>query len=232
MPRSVIIFFASLFCLTGCISHDHHADIGKNIYRDTSDHNNYNVRIKVSNDWIEKVRQFDYSRNTKGLLHEFESFIKPDTLIKPEGYHVDRDYGRVLNPMFVNLDGEPGEELICLLAWDVGSPYLGLFKQINGQWYLLYLEDVWMFNTGTELSVANNFSKNKVFFCRHLYGTGTCTYADGYSFYKLINKKVYRCLELVNEASTCGWSPIPNQNVKMNFKFTGDDRDGLMVNYV
>ncbi|SDF22311.1 hypothetical protein SAMN05216464_114130 [Mucilaginibacter pineti] len=232
MPRLLSVFLSALICLTGCAPHDQNIVNEKNIYRDTSDHGNYNVRIKVSNRWIEKIRRFDYSRNTKGLLHEFEGFIKPDTMINPGGHHIDEDYGRVLNPMFINLDGEPGEELICLLAWDVGSPYLGLFKQLKGQWYLLYLEDIWMFNEGTELSVANNFSKNKVFYCRHLYGRGTCTYADGYAFYKLINNKVYRCLELVNEANTCGWSPFLNQSIKMNFKFNGDNSDGLMVNYV
>ena len=232
MPRLLIIFLASLICLTGCTSHNQNVVSEKNIYRDPSDHDNYNVRIKVPNEWIEKIRRFDYSRNTKGLLHEFENFIKPDTLINQGGHHVDPDYGRVIDPIFVNLDGEPGEELICLLAWDIGSPYLGVFKQIKGQWYLLYLEDISMFNEGTELSVANNFSKNKVFYCRHLYGRGTCTYSDGYNFYKLINNKVYRCLTLVNEASTCGWSPYLNQDIKLNFKFSGDDSDGLSVNYV
>ncbi|MFC0519001.1 hypothetical protein ACFFGT_32605 [Mucilaginibacter angelicae] len=232
MSRLLIIFLVLLIYLTGCAPHNQNVVTGKNIYRDTSDHGNYNVRIKVPSYWIEKIRRFDYSRNTKGLLHEFESFIKPDTLINQGGHHIDPDYGRVLNPLFVNLDGEPGEELICLLAWDIGSPYLGVFKQIEGQWYLLYFEDIWMFNEGTELSVANNFSKNKVFYCRHLYGRGTCTYADGYCFYKLIHNKVYRCLELVNEANTCGWSPFLNQNVKMNFKFSADNSDGLLVNYV
>lgn len=132
MLRLLIAFFALIICLSSCRSHNQNVVSEKNIYRDTSDHDNYNVRIKVSNDWIEKLRRFDYSRNTKGLLHEFESFIKPETIINPGGHHVDEDYGRVLNPMFVNLDGEPGEELICLIGWDVGSPYLGVLNNLKG----------------------------------------------------------------------------------------------------
>nr|WP_294944556.1 hypothetical protein [uncultured Mucilaginibacter sp.] len=232
MPRLLSIFLALLTCVLSCTPHAKHADKGKNIYRDTSDHDNHNVRIKIANEWIEKIRRFDYSRNTKDLLQEFESFLKPGTIENPHRKHIDEGYGRVLDPIFVDLDGEPGEELICLLGWDVGSPYLGVFKQIDSEWYLLYLEDIWMFNEGTELSVANNFSKNKVFYCRHLYARGTCTYNDGYTFYKLINNKVYPCLKLINDVNSCGWSPYPNQDVRTSFNFSGDDVDEVGVNYV
>ena len=227
----VLLLLAFISCLVGCKPNSNAIEHEKNIYRDSKNHENYNVRIKVSNSWIKKLQQFGYKRDTKSLLNEFESFIKPDSLFHPESRHIDADYGRVFNPIFVNLDEDLDNELICLLGWDIGTPYLTVFKQIKGQWYLLYLEDIRMFNEETELSVANNFSKNKVFYCRHLNGTGTCTYADSYVFYKLINNKVYRCLELVNELNSCGLSPPLNRNISTNFRFGSDNDDGLSVNY-
>lgn len=232
MPRQLITFIWLLFFLPGCTRHSQTAVKEKNIYRDTKNPDNYNVRIKIPDAWIEKVRRFNYSRNTQPIIREFESFIKPDTIHNPHSQHIDEGYGRVLNPMFIDLDGIPGEEMICLIGWDVSSPYLGVFKQINSQWYLLYLENIWVFNAGTELSVANNFAANKVFYCRHLYATGTCIYNDGYTFYKLINNRVYPCLKLANKINSCGWSSYPNQDVQTTFYFRGDDADEIGVDYV
>jgi hypothetical protein len=79
----------------------------------------YNVKIKIPSEWIEKIRHYNYSSNNKELISEFESFIKPDTLTNPHAQHVSEDYGRVLNEAFVDLDGKPGDELAGLIGWDV-----------------------------------------------------------------------------------------------------------------
>jgi len=190
-----------------------------------------NVNIEIPDQWIEKVRHFDYSRDNKALLHEFESFIKPDTLANPNAKHVDDDYGRIFNTMFIDLDGEPGEELICLLGWDIYCPDLCVFKQIDGSWHLIYIESINTFYSSPTLGVANCFSKNKTFYLRRVYDHGSGIYEDGYSFYKLINTNVYHCLELVNEAHVYGWGLYMNQEIKMSFEFAGDDSDKIGVDY-
>ena len=198
---------------------------------DTTVHKDYNVKIKVSAEWIEKVRHFDYSKSDKELITAFEGFIKPDTLFNPHAEHVAEDYGRVFDPLFANLDGESDNELICLLGWDVSSPYLCVFKEENGTWYLIYLENFDTFYGAPTLYVANNYSKYKTFYFRHVDDHGSDVFIDSYSFYKLIGNKVYHCLDLLNDAHIYGWGLYMNQSVTSSFEFNGDESDGVLVDY-
>lgn len=192
---------------------------------------NDNVKIKIPSEWIEKIRNYNYSGNNKELISEFESFIKPDTLVNPHAEHVNKDYGRVLNEVFVDLDGQPGDELAGLIGWDVTSPYLTVFKKEQGNWYLIYMEKIDTFYESPSLSIANSFSPNKTFYLKRVDNHGSGIYSDHYSFYKLINGKIYHSLDLVNEAHIYGWGLYMNQAVKMNFQFDGDGGDGLLVDY-
>lgn len=190
-----------------------------------------NVKIKIPSAWIEKIRHYNYSSNNKELISEFESYIKPDTLANPHAQHVNEDYGRILNEAFVNLDGKPGEELIGLIGWDVTCPYLTVFKQEQGNWYLIYLEEIDTFYESPSLCIANCFSPNKIFYLKRVDDHGSGIYIDHYSFYKLIDGKVYNCLNLVNEAHIYGWGLYMNQAIKMNFQFDGDGSDEVLVDY-
>ncbi len=225
----------------GCVHHDNKPALpGKNVYRDTTRHDDFNVRIAIPSAWIEQVRHFGYKHSQANLLlHEFEKFTKPDSLFKP---HFDGDVPPerkntgLLNPMFINLDQEPGEEMVCLMGWDANYPSMGVFKKIAGNWYLLYLESFYMFYSGPELYVANSFSANKAFYFRRVNERGSGVYSDSYSFYKLINNRVYHCLELVNEARIYGWGLYINQEVTSSFKFNSsdlntEDADEIWVNY-
>ncbi|HTD99713.1 MAG TPA: hypothetical protein VK668_10510 [Mucilaginibacter sp.] len=188
--------------------------------------------IKIPSWWIEQAIRFNYTRNNIKLLKEFNSIVKPDTLTNSNAEHVDPGYGRVFNVMSVNLDDEPGNELICLFGWDYSSPDLCVFKQIKGDWYLIYREAIDTFYGSPTLYVANCFSKNKTFYLRRVYDHGSGIYIDGYSFYKLINNKVYKCLDLINDAHIYGWGLYMNQAVKTSFEFHGDENDYLSVDYV
>ncbi len=188
------------------------------------------IHIKIPAEWIDKLRRFEYTGKPDRLLQEFDSLIRPDSLVNPHTEHVDTAYGRVCSAMFVDLDGEPGEELICLLGWDVGCPSLCVFKEREGNWYLIYLEKIETFYGAPTLYVANCRSKNKTFYLRRNYTHGSGVYADGFSFYKLINDKVYPCLDLVNRAEIVAWGLYLNQNVKLNFEFSDYD-DEILANY-
>ena len=216
----------TLFCfLFISIIHTAHAQGEGNAYK------NLEVKIKIATTWIEKVRRFDYSRNTATLLSEFQTFIKPDTLYNPHAEHIEEGYGRVLNPLFADVDSDGVEELICLLGWDISSPYLCVFKNNNGSWYLIYREQTDTFYGAPTLYLANNFSRSKVFYFRHVDYHGTGTYADSYSFYKLIGDKVYKCLDLINDISTYGSGTRLSQAVTVKFDFNGDEDDGIWVTY-
>jgi len=224
MRRLFAFFLPLLFCFTACVKYQNKVVANKRI------DSTFNGKIHIPTAWIEKLRKFDYSRNDTVLLRKFESYIKPDTIIDTHVVH-DSNLGRMLNPIFVDLDGDHGEELICLLGWSTEAPSLGVFKEIEGKWYLLYLENIYTFYNAPSLSVAGNFSKNKTFYLRHVDDHGSGIYADSYSFYKLINNKVYKCLNLLNEARIYGWGLYINQNIKMNFEFRGDGNDEIGVGY-
>lgn len=214
---SIVLIFITYFSAD--------AQIDKGVSKDYSIHN------KIPTEWVDKIHHFNYTRNTEGLLLEFDHFISPDSLVNPHIQHANSGYGRVLNAMFVNLDEEPGDELICLLGWDITCPYLGVFKERQGEWYLIYLEEIESFYSSPTLYVANCFSQNKTFYLRRVYNRGSGMYADGYSFYKLINNKVYQSLNLVNQANIIRPGPYMSQEVRMNFEFAGDDLDGIWVDY-
>ncbi|TFF36294.1 hypothetical protein [Mucilaginibacter psychrotolerans] len=120
---------------------------------------------------------------------------------------------------------------MCLQGWDVAIPYLCVFKQVNNDWYLVYKEEINTFYGAPTLYVANNFSKNKTFYLRRVYDHGSGVYIDGYSFYKLVDGKVYKCLDIVNDAHIYGWGLFMNQKVKSSFDFSGDSEDILGVEY-
>lgn len=186
---------------------------------------------KIPDSWIKKATQFGYKKSDTLLLSEFAKLIKPDTLFNPHVMHVDPDYGFIFNSVLVDLDGDNNNELLCLQGWDVYSPYLCVFKQVNSNWYLIYMEMIDTFYSSPTLYVANNYSKNKTFYLRRVYDHGSDVFIDGYSFYKLIDNHVYNCLNIVNDAHIYGWGLYMNQAVKSSFEFSGDTSDGLSVDY-
>jgi len=178
--------------------------------------------VKVPTKWIEKLRKFDYTeKSVIALTKEFEAFTKLeiDTFAPP-----------IFNPVFVDLDGDSEEELLLLMGTKY-TPILTVFKKINRNWYLIFLEHFMEFYIAPELQIANNYSPNKTFYIHCLYERGSGIYCDGYHFYKLINNKVYPCLALVHEAYIEGWGLYLNQHVKMNFGFNSATADEIRVRY-
>ncbi|MGZ3835912.1 MAG: hypothetical protein ACXVB0_20525, partial [Mucilaginibacter sp.] len=144
---------------------------------------------------------------------------------------VDPGYGRIFNAMSVDLDSDGDDEVICLLGWDIYFPALCVFKQEDGDWFLIYQEQIETSYSSPTLYVANNFSKNKTFYFRYVDSHGTGVYEDRCSFYKMINNRVYKCLDLLNEAEGVGYQAKMNEEVKASFEFSGDDSDRVWVKY-
>jgi hypothetical protein len=186
---------------------------------------------KIPDSWIKRATQFTYTKPDTALISEFAKLIKPDTLFNPRTTYVDQDYGFIFNSVFVDLDGDGQDELLCLQGWDVYHPYLCVFKQANNSWYLIYMEGINTFYSSPTLYVANNYTKNKTFYLRRVYDHGSDVYIDGYSFYKLTDNHVYKCLDIINKAHIYGWGLYMNQSVKSAFEFSGDSNDDLSVDY-
>ncbi len=188
-----------------------------------------NVKIKVPIAWVDEVRNYDFKQNNTTLIKAFESFIHPDSLVGSDAY--SHEEGGIFNPFFVDLDGDQKAELIALFGWSESYPTLAVFKQIDHDWFLLYFEPFYMFYNEPELQIANSFSKNKTFYIRWLYERGSGIYCDAYHFYKILNNRVYPCLELINKAHIFGWGLYLNQTVEMDFKFNCVTSDDLFVSY-
>ena len=193
--------------------------------------------VKVSTEWIEQVRRYDYKQANLALLKQFGQFIKPDTLAcASESPHlvkgiVEPGPTGELTPLFVNLDEEPGEELIGVLRYAGCRPMLFVFKLIDNSWYLLYHESIFVHNEEPELLVANSPSSNKTFYLRFLQDRGSGIYRNSYRFYKLIANKVQPCLELTSQARIYGWGLYLNQDVDSRLEFSSTQEDGVAATY-
>jgi len=220
MLRLFIVLAISSFLFISCGHHKSDKPV-------PTVHKGYNFKLKIPSEWIEKLRHYNYKQNNVKLLRELDSLIQPNKIFVPDEDE-DLDTNRyILNPIFANLDGESANELVCLVGWDETYPSITVFKEIKGDWYLLYVEPFYMFYTMPELIIANNFAKNKTFYTRQLYDRGSGEFYDGYSFYKLVNNKVYKCLELPHEARIYGWGLYLNQEVTMDFNVNGGNTDEI-----
>lgn len=196
---------------------------------------------KIPDNWIEKARSFSYKKTESPLvtgiyvrkedsilLADFDRIIKPDTIGKDTS---ESGLRTTFNIMAADLDGDQNNELICLMGWHQYSPSLCVFKQVDNSWYLVYKEEIDTFYGVPTVYVANNYSKNKAFYLRRVYDHGSGIYEDGYSFYKLEDNRVYKCLDIINDAHIDGWGLFMNQSVKSTFEFRADADDELFVTY-
>lgn len=187
-------------------------------------------KIPVPTEWINRVKSYDYKTNNAALIREFEKLIAPDTL-ELHGYGNRGQEGGILNPTITNLDDDGQEEIIALIGWTENLPMLAVFKQIDGQWYLIFTETFHVHYNSPELNIANVPSRNKTFYIRWLYERGSGIFRDSYHFYKLIDNQVYHCLELVNRAHIFGWGLYLNQEVQSSFTFNCATADAIWVTY-
>jgi len=112
------------------------------------------LKIKIPTKWIEKLRKFDYTeKNIIALSKEFEEFIKPK-MLEYDTFDIP-----IFNPVFVDLDGDSEEELLLLMGTEY-TPILTVFKKINRNWYLIFVEHFMEFYIAPELQIANNYSRN------------------------------------------------------------------------
>jgi hypothetical protein len=226
MRRLFTLVSLLLLTIYGCNHHDN-----SNVYSNKHKPDDYTVKIHVPDKWINELRRFNYTRDDSTQLRDFDNIIKPDGPTNPHAQHVDPGYGRVFNAMSVDLDSDGNDEIICLLGWDIYFPALCVFKQEEGEWFLIYMEEIETAYASPTLYAANNFSKNKAFYLKYVQNHGTGVYEDRWSFYKLINNRVYKCLDLLNEAEGVGYAAKVNEKVQTSFEFSGDDSDGVWVKY-
>lgn len=185
-----------------------------------------NIRVRIPDSWVEKVRTLDYWHPSTELIIELEKTVYPDSV-----FNYDSDMKGFLNPMFVNLDEDADEEMIALYGWSESSPVMLVFDRYNDEWFLIYQEPYYMWYAKPVLNVANSFGPNKTFYFRWLNDRGSGIYSDSYHFYKLINGVVYHSLGLVNESHLYGWGKFLNQKISMSFSFNGIMGDEIWVSY-
>ena len=185
--------------------------------------------VKVPETWIRMVKNFDYKSSNTAIIEGFEA-ISPDSLFYPQ-YGNQRELGGIFNPLIVNIDEDHTEEIIALIGWMMQYPQLAVFKKIEEEWFLIFAEPFHVHYSEPEVHIANVPSANKTFYIRWLNGRGSGIFLDTYYFYKIIDGKVYKCLQLINKASIFGWGLYLNQDVESSFKFNTSTSDEVWVSY-
>lgn len=184
--------------------------------------------------WIEELRRYQYQADNLSILQGFERIIAPDTLdgtydLPHEVDSTDPESGGLLGFMFANLDVDPATELIGVFGYHSHDPMLAVFKEIDHSWRLLYTEPFHTHDVPAVLQVGNTFSAHKPFYIRAVLGWGSGVYYGQYRFYKLIDNKVYPCLQLVERSYDEGWET--SREVITRLQFSATDADELRVTY-
>jgi hypothetical protein len=182
---------------------------------------------KIPDSLITKILTLHYTVRDTGLISQLADIIKPDTALKRS-----ESEESVFNIVSADLDGDGHNEIIGIIGYDAYSPLLCIFKHANGSWYLIYTEVIDTFYDAPTIHVAGNYSANKTFYLYRVYDHGSGVFIKGCSFYKLIDNKVYKCLDIMSDAHVDGWGLYINQSVKSSFDFTGNREDALGVNYI
>lgn len=182
-------------------------------------------RIPVSSELIDNILKHNKKESPAKTVVTFFKIVAPDSVIDSDTSYF------VMNSILTDLDGDGQAELLGLFGTQDIETILGVFAKENNQWYLIYAEPVSARNVSPGMTVANNYSNNKLFYLREVAGRGSGVYLDYFDFYKLINGRVYKCLSLVNRAHINGWALYINQDINMNFEISTFNQDDIWVRY-
>lgn len=186
---------------------------------------------EVSRSWIELAGKYEVTGEEKLKLLAGLYPLLPDSLVIPaDSLTVKKADGGIISTLSADLDGDNTAELIGIFASSGIDPLLCVFKEINKRWMLVFYEQIFEHYQSPQLMIACNFSKHKLFYIHQLYERGSGVYVDGFHFYKLIDNKVYPCLQLLSNARIYGWGLNLNQNVTMDFSI-GTNEDEIWATY-
>jgi hypothetical protein len=179
---------------------------------------------KIPSEIVNEIASYDYAHNSEDLVSACLSICYPDS-------QMEKSDQAVLTPLVANIDGGAYPEVLALVGWEEEHTTLVVFKRIGDDWYLIFSHPVNVFYNPPELKLADNASPNKIFYVRQLYDRGTGVYKDTYEYFKLVNGKVRKCLEMVNDAHIYGWGQYLNQDVQTSVSFASSGEDMLWARF-
>lgn len=183
--------------------------------------------IEVPDAWIESVRELDADGDVRAVIDAFEALIAPQELKAPHGG--DRDDHGYVNPLFINLDGDPHAEMIALIGRDRHHPMLAIFDRDDDGWTLVFTKTFYVFHRLPEVEIANVPSPHKTFYIRWLYGRGTGFFHDRYHVFKLIDGRVHHVLETVHRYWDSAYGEGLQPEVACRLRVDGVERDRLWL---
>lgn len=137
----------------------------------------------------------------------------------------------IMNPIFVDLNSDNQNEIICSFGHLENYLTIGIFKKLEDKWNCIFFEDFGNHYNGVELNILNNSSKNKVISVTHLEERGSGIYKEVVYFFKLIKNEVKPCLRILKEARINGWVFL-NQTVTSDYSISNIyNQDNIWVNY-
>lgn len=186
--------------------------------------------VQIPDYWIKKLRTIkDFSKSRAAMVDSFYIFLYPekkDTLLKKPS----QTSSVVLNPLFVNLDESPTDELLMLIG-DSFSPLFVIVKQINHKWYLLYATFAIVTRSFNDIVVHNTSPRKKVF-----YVNLTCGWGSGYGcnkrhFFRIENNRAKRVLSVANHTGYSTMGRIFGKSVQTTTDMITLNMIGIQYHY-
>jgi len=148
--------------------------------------------VQIPNEWIEKLKALkDYKNPPKALVTTFDSYLySSKTLIDDDSTQsIDLFKKPYLNPLFVNLDESPENELLLWIGSKAAISF-AIIKKINSQWYLLYETFAGGLSITPNLRIDNTSPNRKIFYTNSFRGHGAGFHREFLNIFRIENNRV------------------------------------------
>ena len=143
--------------------------------------------IQIPTEWIKKLRAMKTFENPPGeMVQEFRGFLYPNDSIFND-FKYSKPY---INPLFVNLDESPEDELLLLIGSEL-TRFFNVIKKIDDRWYLLCESFAGGWHSSPNLKIENASPDKKVFYLNYLQGHGSAFHRESLNIFRIENNQAW-----------------------------------------
>lgn len=148
--------------------------------------------VVISDELASRILTYKSSENSSPIVKELIKVLKADTLLDADNL-VESPY---LDCLYCNIDEDINPEMLIIVGTGFQNNIMLIIKQIGSKWNLIYALPIYSKYNDTEIHLVSGISPNRLFYFEETLGSGTGYFNSEYHFFRLLNGKIYNCLNL------------------------------------